>query len=399
MRAALARGDWATVLQAFLDTGLSQTVIATSTGLSQSQVSRLANGKSREPGLRTVKALSDGLAIPRRLAGLLDRSDDAEDTTDRRQFLHGSLGVVATALLPHSDLGDDRLLMATTLSYRQLEQRTPSRDLVQPVTAHLALARNLTLRASDKQRQRLSAALSEVTGLAAWVHADVADPVRARQLYKMSISAARESGQQLLAIYMQGSFGQYAATAGDPLAGIRIIRDAAARLPKSAPDTARAWLTAIEGLTLGHLGDRSALRQLDQAQRYADAARDREPAWPWVFPFGDEKVAQCRAIAASRLGLRSQAEAAFQRANAATSGSPKQIAAAAVEHARSLAAAGHLEEACRIAVTAFDTSQSFGSERVCQSVREFHREFASAKTGTLLAELDDRMHSRYADGA
>src|SRR5215470_14279841 len=69
---ALARGDWSTVLRAFLDGGLSQTAIAARTGLSQSQVSRLASGQSKTPGMNTVKALCDGLAVPRQLAGLLD---------------------------------------------------------------------------------------------------------------------------------------------------------------------------------------------------------------------------------------------------------------------------------------------------------------------------------------
>ena len=49
VRDALARGDWSTVLRAFLDHGLSQTAIAARTGLSQSQVSRLASGKSKTP--------------------------------------------------------------------------------------------------------------------------------------------------------------------------------------------------------------------------------------------------------------------------------------------------------------------------------------------------------------
>src|SRR5919108_2551478 len=115
-------GQWCC---AFLDGGLSQTTIAVRAGLSQSQVSRLANGKSREPGMNTVKALCDGLAIPRSLAGLQDGSGE-EDDTDRRQFLGGTLGVLAAAALGGGGLEDERLLMASSLSYRQLEQRTPA---------------------------------------------------------------------------------------------------------------------------------------------------------------------------------------------------------------------------------------------------------------------------------
>lgn len=402
VRTALGLGDWATVLRVYLDAGLSQTAIANRTGLSQSQISRIANGKSRGPGphIRTVKALADGLGIPRSLAGLLDRTDGLEDTTtDRRQFLQLSLGGAAVALMPQSELADERLLMATTLNYRELEQRTPSADLMPSIAAHLSLVRSLTGRATGRQRQRLSAALSEVAGLSAWVHADAADAVRTRQLYKLSIAAANDSGRALLAAYMQGSFGQYAASAGDPIAGLGMIRDAAARLPRSAPDAARAWLAAMEGTALGYLGDRAALQALDQAQRYVDTAHDQEPVWPWVFPFGDEKVARQRAIAAARLDLPGHALGAFQLAGDATSGSPKQSAALDVERARLLAASGDLEEACRIAVEAFDTGQSFGSERVRQAVREFHRGVSSAKTRKTLAELDDRLHSRYIDRA
>jgi len=129
VRDALARGDWAIVLRAFLDEGLSQTAIAARTGLSQSQVSRLASGQSRTPGIKTVKALCDGLGVPRRFAGLLDDAS-VEDDTDRRQFLSGSLGILAAVTIPRSDLRDEQLLMTTSLSYRQLEQRTPARSLV-----------------------------------------------------------------------------------------------------------------------------------------------------------------------------------------------------------------------------------------------------------------------------
>src|SRR5215470_8038827 len=268
---ALARGDWSIVLRAFMDYGLSQTAIAARTGLSQSQVSRLASGQSKTPGINTIKALCDGLAVPRRLAGLLEDASQ-EDDTNRRQFLGGSLGVLAAVAVPHSDLGDERLLMATSLSYRQLEQRTPARVLARPVTAHLSLAGDLAQRADGNQRARMFAAVSEIAGLAAWLHADRAEPAQARHYYKMSIAAAKQAQHPLLPIYMQGSFGQYATTAGDPMHGLRLLRDAAARLPRSAPNTARAWLASLEAVAFGYLGDRDALKLLGDAQRHAEAS-------------------------------------------------------------------------------------------------------------------------------
>ena len=391
VRDALARGDWSIVLCAFLDGGLSQTVIAARTGLSQSQVSRLANGQSRTPSIKTTKALCDGLEVPRQFAGLLEDASQ-EDDTDRRQFLSGSLSVLAAAAIPHSDLRDRQLLMATSLSYRQLEQRTPARSLAQPVTAHLSLACDMARRAQGKQRIRLAAAVAEIAGLAAWLHADLVEPGRARQFYKMSMNAAQQAQHPLLAIYMQGSFGQYATLAGDPIHGLRLLRDAAGRLPRSAPTTARAWLAALEAVALGYLGDRAALRVLDDARRYADADTG-DPVWPWVFPFDSSRVASYRAITASRLGLVKIAMDAFGQAEAARS--PKQAALVAVEHARVLATGGDLDQACDLAVTAYDVGCSYESERVQQAVREFRTSLTGRNAQRITTELDDRLHSVY----
>ena len=392
VRDALARGDWAIVLRAFLDEGLSQTAIAARTGLSQSQVSRLASGQSRTPGIKTVKALCDGLGVPRRFAGLLDDAS-VEDDTDRRQFLSGSLGILAAVTIPRSDLRDEQLLMTTSLSYRQLEQRTPARSLVQPVTAHLSLTCDIARQAKGKQHARLSAAVAEIAGLAAWLHADLAEPGQARRFYQMSMSAARQAENPLLMIYMQGSFGQYATLAGDPAHGLRLLRDAAGRLPRSAPVTARAWLTALEAVALGYLHDRDALKALDDATRYAEAATGTEPAWPWVFRFGAPKIASYRAVTAARLRLPRIAAEAFEQAE--TARSPKQAALVAVEHARALAIAGHLGQACALAVTACDIGCTYESERVRQAVREFRSGIDGRNEHQVTAELDERLHSAY----
>jgi transcriptional regulator with XRE-family HTH domain len=391
---ALERGDWPIVLRAFLDSGLSQTVIAARTGLSQSQISRLANGRSTAPGIRTVRALCDGLGAHRPLARVIDDASQ-EDDTNRRQFLGGSLGVLASTVVPQADLRDEQLLMATTLSYRQLEQRTPTRTLVKPVTAHLSLTCGIARRTMGKQHARLAAAVAEAAGLAAWIHADLAEPAQARHFYNMSMSAAQQARQPLLTIYMQGSLGQFATLTGDPIYGLRMLRDATGRLPRSAPNTARAWLASLEAVALSYIGDRSALKVLDDAQRFADTPTSTDPVWPWVFQFDSSKIASYRAIAASRLGLSKIASDAFSQAYSARS--PKQAALVAVEHARALAAGGHLDEACALAMRACDIGCSYESERVLQSVREFRTTIGARGSSSRRAteELDARLHDIY----
>jgi transcriptional regulator with XRE-family HTH domain len=392
VRQALRAGDWPVVLRAFTDAGLSQSAIAARTGLSQSQVSRLASGRSKTPGIVSVRKLCDGLGLPRRLAGLADDPQE-EDNTDRRQFLGGSVAALAATAVPHADLRDEQVLLATSLGYRQLEQRTPAASLTRPVTAHLSLAYFLAGRSAGPQQARLSAAAAEIAGLAAWLHADLAQPAEARRFYQMSVAVAARARNTLLMVYMQGSYGQYATMAGDPASGLRLIRDAAGRLPQGAPATARAWLACLEAVALGCLGDKAGLALLAEAERHAATAGADDPVWPWVFRFDAARVAGYRAIAASRLDLVSMASAAFAQADVARS--PKQAALVTVEHAWSLAAAGHLDQACTQAAAALDVGIRLESERVRLAVREFRAGPASKAGRRLTAVLDDRLHDAY----
>ena len=165
------------------------------------------------------------------------------------------------------------------------------------------------------------------------------------------------------------------------------------RLPRSAPVTARGWLAALEAVALGYLHDRDALRALDDATRYAEAATGTEPAWPWVFRFGAPKIASYRAVTAARLGFPRIAAEAFEQAE--TAWSPKQAALVAVEHARALAIAGNLDQACALAVTAYDIGCNYESERVRQAVREFRSGLNSRNEHRVTVELDERLHSAY----
>ena len=115
--------------------------------------------------------------------------------------------------------------------------------------------------------------------------------------------------------------------------------------------------------------------------------------WPWVFRVDTPKIASYRAITASRLRLPRAAADAFEQAE--TSRSPKQAALVAVEHARSLATSGNLDQACALAVTAYDIGCNYESERVRQAVREFRASLDGRNGRHVTAELDERLHSAY----
>ncbi|WP_298323501.1 helix-turn-helix domain-containing protein [Haloactinopolyspora sp.] len=389
IRDALRAGDWAPVLRMVLDAGFSQTEIAARAGISQAHVSRLTTGRSRDPGIATIRALCDGLGIPRRLAGLTD-NDQGGDDTDRRQFIATTVGAAASAVVAAQHADDDRLVMLTTLSYRQIEQTTPARAMLAAATGHLNLARQLAERATGQMQARMFGAVSEAAGLVAWLHADTVNLAVARANYRLAVDAARRTGNPLLPVYMQASLGQYAVTVGDARQGLRLIRESAARLPNSAPATARAWLAAADAVALAHLGDAAAWGMLDEAERYAEAGQHEEPVWPWVFRFDQAKIDQSRVVAASRLGCRSALPSSAPGAR-----SPKQSAVAMVEHARALAAGGDVDEACRIAADAHQLGTRYGSERVRLAVRDF-RSAVRADTASV-RELDDLMFDTYGE--
>ncbi|GAA5038648.1 hypothetical protein [Actinopolymorpha pittospori] len=91
------------------------------------------------------------------------------------------------------------------------------------------------------------------------------------------------------------------------------------------------------------------------------------------------------------------AVAAYER-SAGTTRTPKQAAAAAVEHARALVAADDVEQACRVAVDAYDAGRAIGSERARQAVRDFRAGLGSVPA-RFTCELDDRLHNSYLEDA
>jgi hypothetical protein len=180
----------------------------------------------------------------------------------------------------------------------------------------------------------------------------------------------------------------------DPVHGLRLLRDAAGRLPRSAPPAARGWLAALEAVALGYLSDRATLKVIDGAQRHADASISTDPVWPWVFEFDTSKIASYRAVAASRLGLTKIAIEAFGQAEAPAR-SPKQAAIVAAEQARALAASGQIDQAYALALGAYEVGSSYESERVRQAVRGFRYGPGGRAPRRLTADLDERLHNAY----
>jgi hypothetical protein len=304
-------------------------------------------------------------AAKHRFAQLLDSLGEAVRDTDRRQFLAAGLGAAAAAVnenLGHDAAEDDHLLLGVTAAYRRLEGQASSRGLIEPVSSHLGFIRR---QIEHRHAANLQMVASETAGLAAWLYADMDEAANARRHYRLAAAYAHRSGHWLLPAYMQASAGQFEAQSGDPIEGLRLIRETRQSLPSNAPTIANVWLDALEAVALAERRDQQALESLVTAERQLDRALTRETVWPWLFRFDQPKLAGYRALVNAKLGRSVAAKAAL---NSASGQSPKLRALTDVAYAHALASEGSVEEACEVASGALDVATAYSSDRLLHTI-------------------------------
>lgn len=295
--------------------------------------------------------------------------------------------------------GAAQLLADVTRNYRILEASTSSRELIAPVRAHLDLARRQASRWEEEGSGTGThyAMVSEIAGLAAWLHADLGDAGAAREHYRLAVGYAERAEHPLLVPYMVASLGHFAAECGDARQALVLVQRARTLLPRHVPGGAAAWLAAIEAVAHATARDRrSATVALLASERFlaADAGATGAPlAWPWVSPFTFAKASMYRASCAARLGDAVEVTRAFREAQPALQ-APKRRALALVDVAQAHARRGELGEACRHAVEALDIGQRAGSGRVVEVVSRF-RSALGVTHQPATAELDDRLARAY----
>ncbi|WP_431774413.1 helix-turn-helix domain-containing protein [Streptomyces cucumeris] len=408
-RDAARHGDYGRVVNlARRDAGVSQRQLGDACGISQSAVSRLEGRGAASYDMTILARAATHLHIPPRLVGLADHTaaHAAENGTDvhRRNFLAGTAAIAAAPALSalHSepaDSGQAATLRVATTAFRRLDGTTPSRQLSEPVLAHLRLTQSITGDAdTPEQRARLAAVGSEVASLAGWLAWDMHDIGSARTWYGASIKAAHTSGNRLLTAYQFGSLAGFEADAGNAAQGLSLVRRAHRQLGEAAPAIATAWLATVEALSHAAAGDRPAAEgALDRAARSTDAIQaEQPPPWPWVFGFTHTKVAATRLTCGARLGLPSWVTASQDAAaSALTSSHEKQRALLMLDLASAQAAAGRLDGAFALAGRALETGARFRSGRIIERARALRRSYTSTTPPRVVRDFDDRLHGIY----
>ncbi|NKY99284.1 helix-turn-helix domain-containing protein [Nocardiopsis alborubida] len=421
MADALATCDMATVIEGVRAAhGWSQGDLARAIDYSQSWVSRVVNGQ-QSLTISQVHDLARRLDIPLhllRFGGGAPQARPAEkgvDTTRRRDFgravAAGALLTATTAATvtagaaqapvasgPCPDTVNETTapsLRAITGGQRRMDATSPSRHLLPSAVAHVHLAEQMRGHSHGTPfHGELSAAASEASGFAAWLHADRGDMGSARTHYRTAVMRARQADMRLLDVYMLGSLAAFETdTAEDHHLGLGLVQEAEHVLGPAAHPTARAWLACVGALAHAGNGDgAAAARALGRAEREVARSANTDPPWPWVFAFDETKVAGYRARVGVRLRQPNDARRAFAEAFAPNSANPKQSAVLQVELASAHAEAGDVDEAFRLVHEALTTGVRYESERVIGRVRAFRRQHSGTRA-RCVADLDDRLLS------
>ena len=399
---ALASCDFATLLEEIRRAhGWTQKELALAVGYSQSWVSNVLR-RQQVLTVDQVREISHRIGVPVHLLRFGDPGGD--DPTKRRDF--GKAMALALVPLPTRAAVDETTapaLTAITGAQRRLDATTSARELSRGVVAHVEMANRLLARAARTPfAADVAAAGSEAAGFAAWLHADMYDIGTARAYYRMAINRARRAGHDLLAGYMLGSLAAFETEGDDPELGLALLaeaRDQIGATPHAAP---RAWLDAIEALSLAAARrDREdAGHALARAAKTIDKDRRSEPPpWPWVFPFDHAKLAGYRALVAVRLTRPADALAAFAESLSATQPAPKQralvmleVAAAACQDGTARRDSDRIDEAFRLGCEALGVGVTYSSERVIERARRFRRDYVGHAT-SYVREFDDQLRA------
>jgi transcriptional regulator with XRE-family HTH domain len=380
--------------------GLNQRQLGVATGRSQSTISRIERGGSGTRDVETLRRLGNELAIPLVMLGLAgqpSQNQHSEPPVNRRELiLRAAATVFASAALPGTILAADESaanVHAITVAHRKLDGITPSSELAEPVLAHLRMATRIQTEVWDPIGARaMAAAVSEVAGLAGWLHWDMHNLGSARRHYRLALKHAQRADDSLLTTYMLGSLAFFVVHEGEADEGLALIRHAViAASPGQRPAIADAWLAAMEAVAHATAGDDTQTwRALDRAAAAAERITTEErPPWPWVFPFGTQKIAYHQLSCAVRLRRPDIAYAAVDALSFSDPGHRKQHALVLLDLASAHVQNHELDEALRVATAAIDLAEQTQSERVLSRARQFRRMVPATAPQGVLRDFDE----------
>lgn len=225
------------------------------------------------------------------LAALADWRVREGDAMHRRAVLRGltaSAAVVALPAMPaRLDAVHVEALGLVTASHAAAYYTETPATVFALVRGHLNRLENLTSASmSTGVRYALDRLRADTAALAGWCAHDTQRHAEARAFWNLSADAARRAGDATLHALATASIAQLASHThgGDVREAAWMLKQAAASLPDSAPDAARAWVLAQssneqagEGQDYAHY---EAIEGMDLALQRSDPGEPLAGFWP-----------------------------------------------------------------------------------------------------------------------
>ncbi|MGW4678783.1 helix-turn-helix domain-containing protein [Micromonospora taraxaci] len=310
MRDALARHDFGTVFAlARKWAGISYSKIAEACDIKPERVGTLARGDGRITSFEKIATIADALRIPGSLIGLASRSwegsrvagggnraeahDSGDDPVFRREFLKSTaLGASIALGAPLLDSSNARIgsglapaLRVRTARLRRLDNILGGGDTYQIYLREFETTQAIIRNASYSQavRRDLLSVLAEQAQQAGWAAFDAGDGQKATRLYKTSLQAAKEGGDQALAGNAL-AFLAYQHIGTDPAEAVRLATASCQVAGASLTGAVGALLHERRAWAYAVVGDAgNTERALEMARRSLTENHDSPRDWAlWV---------------------------------------------------------------------------------------------------------------------
>jgi transcriptional regulator with XRE-family HTH domain len=383
LRAALRQRDIGPFLRLLRQrAGLTQTRIATATGIPQGRLSEYITGKHQIHSMTVWERIAEGLKMPddaRACLGLAPRHaavqpepSPATQPEQRTELLR------RIAVARSIDPAVVAALHTETDAIRLLDRRLGAPAVADKMYAHIRhLDTSLRYSLRPGQRQALACVLADASALAGWQAVDTGNLPAAWDHFERATAAAREAGDSCLLAFAAGEQAYVLADLGRSQDALDMVRAAYAETHAAIPHQMGAWLRAAEGEMAAVAGQESACRRaLDQAARELDHEPNGE-GLPYLalntahlarwrgnclIVFGDPEIADELTAALSAM------DASFSRAEAGL-----RCDLAAALHVR-----GEPDQARRHLRRAGELAQLTGSARQRRRIREVARRIGEA---------------------
>jgi transcriptional regulator with XRE-family HTH domain len=247
--------------------GATQDAIGVRVGMSQPDISKIANGRRRVEEHHVFAGIAEGLGMPpdaRRLLGVAHPGDAEEGFPERV----GVAALPAVHVEPPRRVGPEAAdaLRGALAQYAKLDNLIGPRHVMAAVAVHLDFVGRILDVAAGPTRTRVLRVGASFAEFAGWIHQDAGDAATALRWSDRALEWAAEAGDQTIVSYVLTRKSHQAAALRDR-AGTLGLAEAALRDADRVSPRTRAL--ALRQLARGH----ALARDADACARALDAAR------------------------------------------------------------------------------------------------------------------------------